>query len=403
MAKIEKRQRSDGGAVRYRARVFAPTGERSKTFNKRSEAAAWAAAEEHKINQGAWVDPRAGRRTFGEYALAWQQVQAQHRSTTAARVTSTLRNHILPFFEDQQIGSVRPTAIKAWVKHRSEHMAPASLEVAYGYLGAIFRAAVEDRVISESPCPPPKRVLPRKPKTEVQPPSTAEVEANMVALPERYRAIAIVAAGGGLRSGEILGLTKPKIDFLRSRSVLIDQQLVLPDRGATYLGQLKSDASYRTVPLSNSVLGALAAHMQSFPPTPITVRDASRGREDERAHEFLFTTDRGAMVRRNRFNEIWRAAVARAVVDKDGEKVPVSPGIGLHDLRHYYASLLIRKGCSVKTVQKRLGHASAVETLDTYAHLWDDDEEQTRDAVDDVLVGMLSGLATTGESEATAR
>ena len=56
-----------------------------------------------------------------------------------------------------------------------------------------------------------------------------------------------------------------------------------------------------------------------------------------------------------------------------------------HDLRHYYASLLIRRGASVKVVQARLGHKSAAETLDTYSHLWPDDDDRTRDAVDSVL------------------
>ena len=44
-------------------------------------------------------------------------------------------------------------------------------------------------------------------------------------------------------------------------------------------------------------------------------------------------------------------------------------GIGMHELRPYYASLLIRHGESIKTVQRRLGHAAAAETLDTYLHL----------------------------------
>jgi integrase len=57
-----------------------------------------------------------------------------------------------------------------------------------------------------------------------------------------------------------------------------------------------------------------------------------------------------------------------------------------HDLRHYYASLLIRHGESVKTVQARLGHASATETLDTYSHLWPDSDDRTREAVDSVLL-----------------
>jgi integrase len=57
----------------------------------------------------------------------------------------------------------------------------------------------------------------------------------------------------------------------------------------------------------------------------------------------------------------------------------------VHGLRHYYASLLIRHGESVKTVQRRLGHATASETLDTYSHLWPDSDDRTREAVDGTL------------------
>jgi hypothetical protein len=39
----------------------------------------------------------------------------------------------------------------------------------------------------------------------------------------------------------------------------------------------------------------------------------------------------------------------------------------------------------VKTVQARLGHASAAETLDTYSHLWPDSDDRTREAVESVL------------------
>jgi len=49
-----------------------------------------------------------------------------------------------------------------------------------------------------------------------------------------------------------------------------------------------------------------------------------------------------------------------------------------------------RKGLSAKVVQARLGHASAVETLDVYGHLWPDDEDRTRQAVDDLLGGELA-------------
>ncbi|GHC62465.1 tyrosine-type recombinase/integrase [Streptomyces cinnamoneus] len=57
----------------------------------------------------------------------------------------------------------------------------------------------------------------------------------------------------------------------------------------------------------------------------------------------------------------------------------------MHDLRHFYASLLIKHRENVKTVQKRLGHAKPSITLDTYTHLWPDDEDTTRAAVEEVL------------------
>jgi len=56
-----------------------------------------------------------------------------------------------------------------------------------------------------------------------------------------------------------------------------------------------------------------------------------------------------------------------------------------HDLRHYFASLLIASGADIKTVRARLRNKSAKTTLDTYGHLWPDRDESTRAAVDAVL------------------
>ena len=49
------------------------------------------------------------------------------------------------------------------------------------------------------------------------------------------------------------------------------------------------------------------------------------------------------------------------------------------------ASALIAGGASVKQVQMVLGHASAVVTLRTYAHLWPGDDDRTRSIIDVVL------------------
>jgi len=64
---------------------------------------------------------------------------------------------------------------------------------------------------------------------------------------------------------------------------------------------------------------------------------------------------------------------------------------------HYSAALHSRHGESVKPVQARLGHASAVEPLDVYAHLWPDSDDRSREAVDSVL-GAAADHRRTGEA-----
>jgi len=156
------------------------------------------------------------------------------------------------------------------------------------------------------------------------------------------------------------GLTVDRIDFLR-RTVKVDRQLVTISRRAPFLAPPKTDASDRTIPLPTVVIDALAAHLAAYPPL-----------EDG----LVFVNDVGRPIRRTSFGDIWRPAVMAAGAPH---------GTGFHELRHYYASLLIRHGESVKVVQARLGHKSATETLDTYSHLWPDSDDQTRQAIDAVL------------------
>jgi integrase len=52
--------------------------------------------------------------------------------------------------------------------------------------------------------------------------------------------------------------------------------------------------------------------------------------------------------------------------------------------------VLIRSGASVKVVQSRLGHASAKTTLEIYGHLFPDEEDRTRAAIDDAFSAVAA-------------
>ena len=71
---------------------------------------------------------------------------------------------------------------------------------------------------------------------------------------------------------------------------------------------------------------------------------------------------------------------------------------GLHALRHFYASALIRHGENVKTVQRRMGHSSSATALDTYIHLWPDFDDRTRQAVERALSAPAGTVRTTERS-----
>ena len=77
----------------------------------------------------------------------------------------------------------------------------------------------------------------------------------------------------------------------------------------------------------------------------------------------------------------------------------------LHDLRHFYASGLIAPGCDVVTVQRALGHSSAIITLGVYSHLWPTAEVRTRAAAADLMASVLGrpadSLRTRGPQQAS--
>ena len=392
MAEIDDRwhatHRSTGARVRtdrygvgrrWLARWRDPAGvQRKRAFDRRVDADRFLVEVAADLARGGYVDPRGGRITFRTYAEQWRCAQV-HRATTAAQVESHLRRHVYPTFGDRPLGSIRPSEVQAG-SAASSRTSPQPL----------FRSSTRSWPASSglrsgtgsSPSPHASTSgCPSRSQSGSSRWPPNEVEALIAAMPERYQALVVLAAGTGLRQGEAFGLEVGGVDFLR-RTLEVRQQLVTMPGKPPYLAPPKTPSSYRTVPLPQVVVDALAAHLAAFPTVPVEILDATHKPEPKsRQAALVFTTPAGVPVRRTRFSPIWRPAATAA---------GLGDGVTFHDLRHYYASLLIRHGESVKAVQRRLGHKSAVETLDTYSHLWPDSEDRTREAVDAVL-GRAAG------------
>jgi integrase len=155
-----------------------------------------------------------------------------------------------------------------------------------------------------------------------------------------------------------------------------------------YLGEPKTKQSYRTVPQGRSVVDEIARHREEFPPRVVYIEDRTNPRKPVWRHaRLLYTSETGGAIRRGSWAKVWARNVKRAnaYLEKSGSKIRVPEGTTLHDLRHFYASVLIKNGSTPKQVQMRLGHAKPSITLNVYTHLWEAEADRTADMMEAVL------------------
>lgn len=361
MASVKRRPNG-----KWRARYRDEAGrEHARHFDRKVDAQRWLDQVTASVIRGDYVDPKAGRVTVANYASGWEAVQVQ--SAGSARIVdNALRLHLVPALGALPVAAVRPTMVQGFVRDlEAKGLAAGSVRNIYDVTARLFSAAVDDRVIARSPCV--KIRLPKGDAVEVVPPTLEEIEAVRAKLAPQWKAIPLVLAGSGLRIGELLGLGRYDVTYLGPGSIKVERQRLQ----SGVLAPLKSKASRRVVPIGRRVVDGLTAHLGEWPGTD----------------EALFVDELGRPLTYTRWKKLLAAAAEDAGVDMTS-----------HDFRHFAASALISGGASVKQVQAFLGHASAVITLRTYAHLFPGDEDRTRDVLDAALGPLADSLRTEGAS-----
>ena len=148
----------------------------------------------------------------------------------------------------------------------------------------------------------------------------------------------------GLRRGELCALRWDDIDWGDG------------EHGRIWIRRAISGGKVSTPKTKGSVRmidvpGALLTNLKAY----------RRTCQDARDTDFLFRSAEGTQLDPDNLSKrIFVPLVQRAKL----------PGVGLHTLRHTFASLLISHGESIKYVSRQLGHASIQITADTYGHLF---------------------------------
>ncbi|MGO4258918.1 tyrosine-type recombinase/integrase [Marmoricola sp. RAF53] len=412
MASIRKKELDNG--VSWQVRWRDPDNKsKAKNFRTAKEARAFAASVETQMNRGDYHDPSAGKVTFKAYAEEWLSIQTTNPTTREAN-KHRLNNHIYPHIGDVPLRALTPTRIQALVKtlentpagtpkapKPGEKAAPPRMLAASTIRGilmtltAVLNAAVADDKITRNPAASGTVRAPRVQRRKVVPWTVEQVQGVRANLPERFGVLVTLAAGCGLRQGELFGLAVEDVDFLKGTVHVRRQVKIIGSR--LVFGLPKGD-KVRDVPLPSSVRDELAAYLANYPARPCSLPWGDVNGQPQTFNLIVTSRERKPM-NRNYFNKfVLKPAVESAGLEPNRDNMT-------HALRHWYASVLLDAGESIKTVAHNLGHEDAGFTLRTYTHLMPSSDERTRKAVDSAFAAKptasgVDSVWTPGDSEA---
>lgn len=304
------------------------------------------------LEHGTLVAPSAGDATFKSVAETWlagSQVARLKPSTRAGYVSIAM--YRLGPLHDYKVRRVTAGVIDALLGGLTrDGLSPLTVRKIRSVIQFVLETARRDHLIAHNPC-----LEVAKPKAHSKPISVPEMEDvetlldSLAALnhprAREWALYAEVAAYAGLRAGEITGLRVRCVDVLR-RAIRVEETVV-DLNGKTVVGSPKSDAGHRTVTeLPRDLVQRLAAHVQG-----------------KALNDYVFGDGLTPMRHKNYYRRVF---------------LPTAKAVGLttlrfHDLRHFYASDLLRDPqLSIKDVSTRMGHADATLVLRTYGHLFAD-------------------------------
>lgn len=173
-----------------------------------------------------------------------------------------------------------------------------------------------------------------------------------------YYPMLLLLMGTGIRISECLGIQRR--DFSENLKDLSICRSIEKNHGGRpkplRVVDVKSGSSERTVPVPNSITPFLEDLLQAHSSVWVFPNGGGSFRDYDTVRQ-----------------RMWNRLVSSAQVRH----------LGIHSLRHYYASELISAGF-VKEAQRNLGHHSAAFTLDMYGHLIDDGGTRLRELANDV-------------------
>lgn len=355
------RKRASG---RYQVRYPGPDGvmrSAPRTFKLLKEAERYLTLLEAEIMRGEWLDPNKGKIPLQDYAERWVAERPNLRPRTVHLYGWLLNKHITPYLGKVMLPDLSTPMIRAW-RTRLLRVGVSAGQAAKSYrlLRAILNTAVrEDELIRVNPC----RIPGADQENPAERPVLTVVQVLQLAerMPERYRALVLLATFACLRWGEVVALRRVDLD-LEAGTVRVREAFTEQRGKGMVLGPPKSKAGVRIVSLPASLIPGLREHLDTY------VESSSEA--------FVFTTEGGRTIWRGNFNKLveWRKAAASIGM----------PELHFHDLRHSGNTLAAQTGTSLRDLMARMGHDNPRAAL-IYQHATSGADRAVAAALDEAL------------------
>jgi len=257
-----------------------------------------------------------------------------------------ISEHLKSFFGETLLEDVTPSLISKYKAQRLKTLSkkgspisPDTVRKELSLLRRIFNVAIDEwELCKENPVRKIIKSLPKENK-RVRYVLPEEAERLKFTIPAWLKPIVIVACQTGLRRGDLTRLTVSQLDFTTNR---------------IYIGKTKNGE-----PIGIGMTSIVRE----------TLLDVIRRRKV--ISPYVFCDEQGKPHTPYKVSVAFKRACKRAGVEN----------LRLHDLRHDFATLMLRKTKNLVDVQYAMGHKDSRMTL-RYAHLLPDDLKNAYEAID---------------------